>query len=47
MEVTKQIELAMANMDQLLVLEAEANLKETWEDLFSLADVQDRDKILT
>ena len=46
-EVTRQIELGMANMDKFLVLEAKANLKETWEDLFSLADVQDRDKILT
>ena len=43
----RQIDLTMPNMDQLLVLEAKANLKETWEDLFSLADVQDRDKELT
>ena len=38
-ELTRQIELNMANIDQLLVFEAKANLKETWEDLFSLVNV--------
>ena len=46
-EVMRQIELDMANMNQLLVSEAKANLKKTWEDLFSLADVEDRDEELT
>ena len=41
-----QIEQAMGNMDQHIILEAKANLKEAWEDLFSLVDVQDRDKEL-
>ena len=43
----RQIEFAMVNMDLHLVLEAKANLKKTWEDLFSLADVPDKDKELT
>ena len=37
----------MANMNQILILEAKANLKEAWEDLISLADVPDKDKQLT
>ena len=36
----------MANMDQHIVSEAKANLKETWEDLFSLVDAHDGDKNL-
>ena len=43
-EVMRQIELAMPELNQLVVLEAKANLQKTWEDLFSLADIQDRDK---
>ena len=46
LEVMKQIELAMGNMEQHLVLEAKANLKETWEGIFNMADVKDRDKKL-
>ena len=49
MEVTRQTDLSMGNMDQLMVLEAKANLKKTWEDLLSQADVPniyDRDKRL-
>ena len=37
----------MANTNQLLVFEAKANHKKTWEELFSLIDIQDRDKKLT
>ena len=36
----------MGNIDQQLVLEAKANLKKTWEDLFNLTDIQDKDKEL-
>ena len=46
-EVMRQIELIMININQFLVLEAKANLKETWDDLFSLVDVQDRYRELT
>ena len=39
-----QIEFAMGNMNHLFVLVAKANLKETWEELFTLFDVEDREK---
>ena len=39
----RQIEMVMGDMNQLKVFEAKANLKKTWEDLFSLADIQDID----
>ena len=45
-EVMRQIDLVMPEINKLLVLEAKANLKNTWEDLFSLADIQDKDKEL-
>ena len=34
-------------MDQCIVSETKQNIKKTWEDLFSLADLHDRDKKLT
>ena len=46
-EVMQKIELVMSSMNQLVVLEAKANLKKTWDDLFSLVEFSHRDKELT
>ena len=44
LEVARQTESTMGNMDQLLILEAKANLKKTWEYLFSLVDIPNKDQ---
>ena len=46
-EAMFQLKLAMGNVkDQKNVLQAQANIKQTWEDLLDEAKIEDRDAVL-